>query len=180
MLSRAITRQKFRSLPNVSWKLSPRAKNPWRDPSSSASRPPVEKARVGVAAAAVVDVGEGGAVESKPSRRRLLPPLQKELSPICLGPKKQRPKRERSRRPSPKRKLCRNRPVLLPPYLLLRHGRRRASSFSPLDCPVPGRVPGSSATMWFRSPATWFDHFCSMTFASSVFRILCFPTCVPC
>jgi hypothetical protein len=48
---------------------------------------------VDAGAAAVVDVVEVDAVENKPSRRRLLPPPQKELSPIYLGPKKRRPKK---------------------------------------------------------------------------------------
>ena len=59
----------------------------------------------------------------------------------------------------------------------LRRVRPKASSCSPSGCPGPARVPGSSATMWRRFPATWcarclFDDVREQRFQDLVFSNL--------
>ena len=181
--SPARRRLKCRPPRSLSLKYNRLTKNPRPAPASPALPRLAEKANVVAGVAAGADVVAVDAVASEPLPRLSLLPLQKALSPSYPGPKKRRRKKDRGRiarwkRPNqqPLRKLRLPQP-LCPQR---RHVHPKASSSSPSDSLVRARVPGSSAITWSRSPATWSGRFYFTTFASSAFRISCFPTCAPC
>src|ERR1035437_4724838 len=111
ILSRAITRLKFRQPPNRSLKRSPLATNPQTLPSSPASQSLGKKASVDADAASEVDAAEGDGVASKPSPRPSVPPPPKALSPTCQFNKSTKGPRKSPKRPNPKPTSRRNHPM---------------------------------------------------------------------